>query len=214
MCSMRTSCSRPSCWRGTAATIWWYRPPPSCSARYRSASIGNSIRRCCRNLHNLDTDLTSRMQLDDPGNQYAVIYFWGTSGLGYNAQKIAAAMPDAPTNSLAMIYDPRVVQHFQGVRRFGSRCARRSDRDRAGVLRQRSQQRIARGSARRRKGAAVDQAVRTLHPFFAIYRGSGQRGPVPVVALERRFRAGPIACPRGRQHECASPNTSCRGKAR
>jgi len=42
------------------------------------------------NLHNLDPDLTGRLALDDPGNQYAVIYFWGTSGLGYNAQKIAA----------------------------------------------------------------------------------------------------------------------------
>jgi putrescine transport system substrate-binding protein len=65
------------------------------------------------NLRNLDPDLTGRLALDDPGNQYAVIYFWGTSGLGYNAQKIAAAMPHAPTDSLAMLYDPAVVQHFK-----------------------------------------------------------------------------------------------------
>lgn len=65
------------------------------------------------NLRNLDPDLTRRLALDDPGNQYAVIYFWGTSGLGYNAQKIATAMPNAPTNSLAMLYDPGVVQHFR-----------------------------------------------------------------------------------------------------
>jgi putrescine transport system substrate-binding protein len=65
------------------------------------------------NLHNLDPDLTGRLALDDPGNQYAVIYFWGTSGLGYNAQKIVAAMPHAPADSLAMLYDPGVVQHFK-----------------------------------------------------------------------------------------------------
>jgi putrescine transport system substrate-binding protein len=65
------------------------------------------------NLHNLDADLMSRLALDDPGNQYAVIYFWGTSGLSYNAQKIAAALPHAPTDSLAMLYDPAIVRHFK-----------------------------------------------------------------------------------------------------
>ncbi|MGA8706639.1 MAG: polyamine ABC transporter substrate-binding protein [Steroidobacteraceae bacterium] len=65
------------------------------------------------NLGNLDADLTRRLAANDPGNQYAVIYFWGTSGVGYNAPKIAAALPDAPVGSLAMIYDPNVVRHFQ-----------------------------------------------------------------------------------------------------
>ncbi|HEV7986524.1 MAG TPA: polyamine ABC transporter substrate-binding protein [Steroidobacteraceae bacterium] len=65
------------------------------------------------NLRNLDADLTARMEPNDPGNQYAVIYFWGTSGVGYNAAKIAAAMPNAPTDSLAMIYDPSVIRRFK-----------------------------------------------------------------------------------------------------
>jgi putrescine transport system substrate-binding protein len=65
------------------------------------------------NLGNLDTDLMRRMQRADPGNQYAVIYFWGTSGVGYNTHKIATAMSDAPLDSLAMIYDPNIVRQFK-----------------------------------------------------------------------------------------------------
>lgn len=65
------------------------------------------------NLANLDPDLNRRLEVNDPGNQYAVIYFWGTSGVGYNAQKIAVALPNAPTDSLAMLFDPHVIGHFK-----------------------------------------------------------------------------------------------------
>lgn len=65
------------------------------------------------NFHNLDPDLLQRLQVNDPGNQYAAIYFWGSQGIGYNPAKIAAAMPDAPLDSFAMLYDPRVVSHFR-----------------------------------------------------------------------------------------------------
>lgn len=54
------------------------------------------------------------MQVNDPGNQYAVIYFWGTLGFGYNEQAISAAMPNAPFDSFAMMYDPSVVKNFKG----------------------------------------------------------------------------------------------------
>jgi putrescine transport system substrate-binding protein len=65
------------------------------------------------NLKNLDTSLNRSVEANDPGNQYGVIYFWGTSGVGYNEEKIAAAMPNAPVDSWAMIYDPNVIRHFK-----------------------------------------------------------------------------------------------------
>jgi putrescine transport system substrate-binding protein len=65
------------------------------------------------NLANLDPDLNRRLAANDPGNQYAVTYFWGTSGIGYDAAAIAAALPNAPTGSLAMLFDPGVVAHFK-----------------------------------------------------------------------------------------------------
>ena len=65
------------------------------------------------NLKNTDPDLSRQMDLFDPGMEHGVNYFWGTSGVGYNAEMIKAAMPDAPVDSFRMFYDPEVVKHFK-----------------------------------------------------------------------------------------------------
>jgi putrescine transport system substrate-binding protein len=65
------------------------------------------------NLKNMDTEITQRVALHDPGNEHSVNYLWGTSGVGYNEGKIKAAMPDAPIDSFAMFYDPKVVAKFK-----------------------------------------------------------------------------------------------------
>ena len=65
------------------------------------------------NLRNLDPDITRRIEVYDPGGQYGVNYLWGTSGIGYNAEQIAKAMPGAPVDSFAMLFDPQVVRNFQ-----------------------------------------------------------------------------------------------------
>src|SRR5476651_843292 len=46
------------------------------------------------NLKNVDPEMAKYFDSLDPGMQYAVNYFWGTSGVGYNVDKIKAAMPD------------------------------------------------------------------------------------------------------------------------
>jgi putrescine transport system substrate-binding protein len=65
------------------------------------------------NLANLDPDITHRIEVNDPGNQYGVNYLWGTSGVGFNEQQIASAMRNAPVDSFAMFYDPNVIKNFQ-----------------------------------------------------------------------------------------------------
>lgn len=65
------------------------------------------------NLKNLDEELTAIVARHDPGNEHSVNYLWGTSGVGYNEEKILAAMPDAPVGSFAMFYDPAVVSKFK-----------------------------------------------------------------------------------------------------
>jgi len=65
------------------------------------------------NLKNMDPEITQRVALHDPGNEHSVNYLWGTSGVGYNVDKITAAMPDAPIDSFAMFYDPKVVAKFK-----------------------------------------------------------------------------------------------------
>jgi len=65
------------------------------------------------NLKNMDPEITRQVALHDPGNEHSVNYLWGTSGVGYNVDKIKAAMPDAPIDSFAMFYDPNVVSKFK-----------------------------------------------------------------------------------------------------
>jgi putrescine transport system substrate-binding protein len=65
------------------------------------------------NLKNLDPDMMKRIAVYDPGNEHSVPYMWVTTGPGYNVAKIKERMPDAPLNSLRMIYDPAVVSRFK-----------------------------------------------------------------------------------------------------
>ncbi len=58
------------------------------------------------NLRNLDPLLMSRVALNDPGNEHAIIYAWGTYGIGYNTKMVAAALPDVPADTWRLIFDP------------------------------------------------------------------------------------------------------------
>jgi putrescine transport system substrate-binding protein len=62
------------------------------------------------NLKNLDPALMKQVERSDPGNQYGVIYQWGTIGIGVNVEKIKALMPDAPLDSFKLIFDPAVAK--------------------------------------------------------------------------------------------------------
>jgi putrescine transport system substrate-binding protein len=65
------------------------------------------------NLKNVDPEIAQRVALHDPGNEYAVNYLWGTSGVGHNVEEIKKRMPDAPVDSWRMFYDPAVVRKFR-----------------------------------------------------------------------------------------------------
>jgi len=65
------------------------------------------------NRSNLDPGLRERVAAHDPDNQHAVIYMWGTTGIGYNAEKVRAVMPDAPTDSWDLVFDPEIVSRFR-----------------------------------------------------------------------------------------------------
>jgi len=58
------------------------------------------------NLANVDGKLLQMLARVDPGNRYAIPYMWGTTGLIYNPDKIAAIRPGAPVTSLAMVLRP------------------------------------------------------------------------------------------------------------
>ncbi len=67
-----------------------------------------------RNYGNLDPAVMAALAKDDPGNRYAVPWMLGTTGIGYNVDRIKALMPDAPVTSLKMLFDPAIVQKFAG----------------------------------------------------------------------------------------------------
>jgi putrescine transport system substrate-binding protein len=64
------------------------------------------------NLAGLDPELMKKAARFDPDNAHAVIYMWGTTGFAYNEAKIKERMPDAPTGSLKMLFDPAVASKF------------------------------------------------------------------------------------------------------
>lgn len=64
------------------------------------------------NLANLDPVLMGRLAKYDPDNKHAVIYLWGTSGIGLNPDKIKQRLPNPPAYSLKMLFDPEVVSKF------------------------------------------------------------------------------------------------------
>jgi putrescine transport system substrate-binding protein len=64
------------------------------------------------NWKNLDPASLAAEDAFDPGNQYAVPYLRGTNGFIYDTEKIKARMPDAPVDSLDMLFKPEVVAKF------------------------------------------------------------------------------------------------------
>ena len=61
---------------------------------------------------NLDPRVLALEAGYDPGNRYAVPYMHAINGFAYNIDKIRARMPDAPTDSLDMIFRPDIISKF------------------------------------------------------------------------------------------------------
>lgn len=82
----------------------------------RLIQAGNILQKVDRsklpNYKNLDPKTLSVLEHWDPGNEYGVPYMWGTVGLTYNVDMIKERMPDAPVDSLSMVFDPEVISKF------------------------------------------------------------------------------------------------------
>lgn len=65
------------------------------------------------NWQHLDPVLLKQLQVNDPGNQYAVPYLWGTNGIGYNVAKVKAALGVDKIDSWAVLFEPENIKKLQ-----------------------------------------------------------------------------------------------------
>ncbi|WP_426152339.1 polyamine ABC transporter substrate-binding protein [Pseudomonas sp. DC3000-4b1] len=62
------------------------------------------------NWKNLDPQLMKRLEDNDPGNQYAVPYLWGTNGIGYNVDKVKQVLGIDRIDSWAVLFEPENIK--------------------------------------------------------------------------------------------------------
>lgn len=66
------------------------------------------------NLSNVWDEIAKRLAGYDPGNQYAVNYMWGTTGIGYNVKKVREVLgADAKLDTLDVVFKPEVIAKFK-----------------------------------------------------------------------------------------------------
>ena len=66
------------------------------------------------NLSHMDPEVMQRSALHDPGNEHSVVYMWGTTGIGYNPDKVNKAFPNAPVDSWSLVYEPENAAKLKG----------------------------------------------------------------------------------------------------
>ncbi|MBC52504.1 MAG: spermidine/putrescine ABC transporter substrate-binding protein PotF [Gammaproteobacteria bacterium] len=65
------------------------------------------------NLDNLDPVILQSLADIDPGNQYLLPYMWGTTGIGYNVDKVKAILgDDMPLDTWRLVFDPAIVSRL------------------------------------------------------------------------------------------------------
>ena len=61
------------------------------------------------NAKGLDPAIMANLASVDPGNVHGVPYMMSATGIGINVDKVRALLPDAPVDSWALLFDPRVT---------------------------------------------------------------------------------------------------------
>ncbi|EFE93606.1 spermidine/putrescine ABC transporter substrate-binding protein PotF [Serratia odorifera] len=66
------------------------------------------------NYKNLDPELLKLVAKHDPENKYAIPYLWATTGIGYNVDKVKAALgKDAPVDSWDLVLKPENLEKLK-----------------------------------------------------------------------------------------------------
>jgi putrescine transport system substrate-binding protein len=65
------------------------------------------------NWKNLNPDLMKALDTSDPGNLYAFPYLWGTTGIGYNSEKVKAALGTDTVDSWDVVFKPENMEKLK-----------------------------------------------------------------------------------------------------
>ena len=66
------------------------------------------------NYANLDPALMALIAKNDPENKYGIPYLYGYTGIGYNVDKVKAAIGDVPVDSWALVFDEKYASKLKG----------------------------------------------------------------------------------------------------
>jgi putrescine transport system substrate-binding protein len=66
------------------------------------------------NLSNMWPEIQSRLAVYDPGNEHAVNYMWGTTGIGINVRKVKERLGEMPLNTWDLVLKPDVAAKLKG----------------------------------------------------------------------------------------------------
>ncbi|MFZ2102551.1 MAG: polyamine ABC transporter substrate-binding protein [Oricola sp.] len=62
------------------------------------------------NLVNMDPAILERLSKYDPGNEHAINYMWGTTGIGMNVDKVKERLgADTPLDTWKIVFDPEMI---------------------------------------------------------------------------------------------------------
>ena len=66
------------------------------------------------NLVNVWPAIAKRLAVYDPGNQYAVNYMWGTTGIGFNVKAVKERLGESATiDSWDLVFRPELISRFK-----------------------------------------------------------------------------------------------------
>lgn len=66
------------------------------------------------NYKNLDPALMAIIAKNDPDNKFGVPYLYGFTGIGYNVEKVKAALGDVPVDSWDLVFKPELAAKLKG----------------------------------------------------------------------------------------------------
>jgi putrescine transport system substrate-binding protein len=64
------------------------------------------------NLSNLDPEAMRQVAINDPGNEHAIAYMWGTTGIGYSPAMVKKVLGTDTIDSWSAVFDPATASRL------------------------------------------------------------------------------------------------------